>query len=75
VKYLENGLDACASPSLTILKSTGFHCGQPTLLNGSIRSLISLRLIKRRTKAMEIVTGEHACYTLLAFFCLKMETR
>jgi hypothetical protein len=45
------------------------------LLNGSIRSLISLKLIKRRTKAMEIITGEHACYTLLAFFCLKMETR
>ena len=24
---------------------------------------------------MEIVVGEHACYTLLAFFCLKMELR
>lgn len=28
---------------------------------------------KRRTKPMEIVAGEHACYTLLAFICLKME--
>ncbi len=28
---------------------------------------------KRRTKAMEIVAGENACYTLLAFICLKME--
>jgi len=29
--------------------------------------------LKRRTKPMEIVAGEHACYTLLAFICLKME--
>lgn len=29
---------------------------------------------KRRTKPMEIVAGERACYTLLAFICLKMET-
>lgn len=28
---------------------------------------------KRRTKSMEIVAGETACYTLLAFICLKME--
>jgi len=28
---------------------------------------------KRRTKPMEIVAGENACYTLLAFICLKME--
>ncbi len=28
---------------------------------------------KRRTKPMEIVAGEHACYTLLAFICLKMD--
>jgi putative transposase len=28
---------------------------------------------KRRTKPMEIVAGESACYTLLAFICLKME--
>ena len=28
---------------------------------------------KRRTKPMEIVAGERACYTLLAFICLKME--
>jgi len=28
---------------------------------------------KRRTKSMEIVAGERACYTLLAFICLKME--
>jgi putative transposase len=28
---------------------------------------------KRRTKSMEIVAGEKACYTLLAFICLKME--
>jgi putative transposase len=28
---------------------------------------------KRRTKPMEIVAGERACYTLLAFICLKMD--
>jgi len=28
---------------------------------------------KRRTKSMEIVAGERACYTLLAFISLKME--
>ena len=28
---------------------------------------------KRRTNPMEIVAGEHACYTLLAFISLKME--
>jgi len=28
---------------------------------------------KRRTKPMEIVAGERACYTLLVFICLKME--
>ena len=28
---------------------------------------------KRRTKVMEIVAGERACYNLLAFICLKME--
>jgi putative transposase len=28
---------------------------------------------KRRTKPMEIVAGEHACYRLLAFISLKME--
>lgn len=28
---------------------------------------------KRRTKTMEIVAGEKACYNLLAFICLKME--
>jgi putative transposase len=28
---------------------------------------------KRRTRSMEIMAGEKACYTLLAFICLKME--
>jgi len=28
---------------------------------------------KRRTKSMEIVAGENACYRLLAFISLKME--
>jgi len=29
--------------------------------------------LKRRTKPMEIVGGENACYTLLAFISIKME--
>jgi len=28
---------------------------------------------KHRAKPMEIAAGEHACYTLLAFVCIKME--
>jgi hypothetical protein len=32
-----------------------------------------IREFKRRTKPMEIVAGENACYTLLTFICLKME--
>jgi len=28
---------------------------------------------KRRTKPMEIIAGENACYTLLAFISIKME--
>jgi putative transposase len=28
---------------------------------------------KRRAKPMEILVGERFCYTLLTFFCLKME--
>jgi putative transposase len=28
---------------------------------------------KRRTRSMEILAGENACYTLLGFICLKME--
>ena len=30
---------------------------------------------KRRTKPMEMVAGEQACYTLLASICLKLEVR
>jgi putative transposase len=39
------------------------------------RSLSALnnKEFKRRTKSMEIVTGEDACYRLLAFISLKME--
>ena len=52
-------------------------------LNFSKKQWVSLRTtnaiervnkeFKRRTKPMEIVAGENACYTLLAFICLKME--
>ena len=66
VKCLENSIEACL-----------------TFFIGPEEEWISLRTtniierlnkeFKRRTKPMEIVAGENACYTLLAFICLKME--
>jgi putative transposase len=63
---LENSLDSC-----------------PTFFSFPEEEWISLRTsnvierlnkeFKRRTKSMEIVAGEHACYRLLAFISLKME--
>jgi len=66
VKCLENSIEPCL-----------------TFMNFPKEEWISLRTsnvierlnkeFKRRTKPMEIVAGENACYTLLAFICLKME--
>ncbi len=66
VKCLENSIEPCL-----------------TFMNFPTEEWISLRTsnvierlnkeFKRRTKPMEIVAGENACYTLLAFICLKME--
>ena len=66
VKCLANSLDACL-----------------TFLSFPEEEWISLRTtnvierlnkeFKRRTKPMEIVAGENACYLLLAFISLKME--
>lgn len=66
VKCLENSVSACL-----------------TYLNFPKEEWISLRTtniierlnkeFKRRTRPMEIVAGEKACYTLLAFISLKME--
>ena len=65
VKSLDNSLDSCL-----------------TFLSFPEEEWISLRAtnvierlnkeFKRRTKPMEIVAGEHACYRLLAFISLKM---
>lgn len=54
-----------------------------TFFNFTEEEWISLRItniierlnkeFKRRTKPMEIVAGENACYTLLSFICIKME--
>jgi putative transposase len=66
VKCLQNSLDSCL-----------------TFLDFPQEEWISLRTtnvierlnkeFKRRTKPMEIVAGETACYTLLAFISIKME--
>jgi putative transposase len=66
VKSLERSIESCL-----------------TFLNFPEEEWISLRTtniierlnkeFKRRTRPMEIVAGEHACYTLLAFICIKME--
>ncbi len=66
VKCLQNSIENCL-----------------TFFNYPTEEWISLRTtniierlnkeFKRRTKPMEIVAGESACYTLLAFICLKME--
>lgn len=66
VKCLENSLDAC----LTFFKFP------PEEWRALRTTNIIERLnkeFKRRTKSMEIVAGENACYRLLAFISLKME--
>jgi putative transposase len=66
VKCLENSLDAC----LTFFKFP------PEEWQALRTTNIIERLnkeFKRRTKTMEIVAGENACYCLLAFISLKME--
>ena len=66
MRCLENSLDS----SLTF-----FHFPQEELVSLRTTSLIERlnKEFKRRTKPMEIVAGESACYTLLAFISLKME--
>jgi len=66
VKCLENSIDACL---------TFFNFPEEEWI--SLRTTNTIERLnkefKRRTKPMEIVAGENACYTLLAFICLKME--
>jgi len=66
VKCLENSIDSC----LTFLM-----CPEEEWLSLRTTNIIERlnKEFKRRTKSMEIVAGENACYTLLAFICLKME--
>ncbi len=66
VKCLENSLEACL---------TFFICPDEEWI--SLRTTNTIERLnkefKRRTKPMEIVAGENACYMLLAFISLKME--
>ena len=66
VKCLENSIEAC----LTYLM-----CPEEEWISLRTTNIIERlnKEFKRRTKPMEIVAGENACYTLLAFICLKME--
>jgi putative transposase len=66
VRCLENALDACL---------TFFNCPEEEWISLRTTNIIERlhKEFKRRTKPMEIVAGEHACYTLLAFISLKME--
>jgi putative transposase len=66
VKCLENTLEAC----LTYLHfpEEEWICLRTTNVIERVN-----KEFKRRTKPMEIVSGERSCYTLLAFICLKME--
>jgi putative transposase len=66
VKCLENSIEACLT----------YHmCPEEEWLSLRTTNIIERlnKEFKRRTKPMEIVAGENACYTLLAFICLKME--
>jgi putative transposase len=66
VKCLENTIEACL---------TFFICPEEEWISLRTTNIIERlnKEFKRRTKPMEIVAGENACYTLLAFICLKME--
>lgn len=66
VKCLEKSIEACL---------TFFICPEEEWISLRTTNIIERlnKEFKRRTKPMEIVAGENACYTLLAFICLKME--
>jgi putative transposase len=68
VKCMETSLDSC----LTYLHfpKEEWICLRTTNVIERVN-----KEFKRRTKPMEIVAGERACYTLLTFVCLKMELR
>jgi len=66
VKCLGTSIDACM---------TFFNFPEEEWISLRTTNIIERlnKEFKRRTKSMEIVAGERACYTLLTFICLKME--
>lgn len=66
VKCLQNSLDSCLS---------FFDFPEEEWISLRTTNVIERlnKEFKRRTKPMEIVAGENACYTLLAFISIKME--
>jgi putative transposase len=66
VKCLENSIEACLN---------FFICPEEEWISLRTTNIIERlnKEFKRRTKPMEIVAGENACYMLLAFISLKME--
>jgi putative transposase len=66
VRCLEHAIEACL---------TFFNCPPEEWISLRTTNIIERlnKEFKRRTKPMEIVAGEQACYTLLAFISLKME--
>lgn len=66
VKCLDTSIDACL---------TFFKFPEEEWISIRTTNVIERlnKEFKRRTKPMEIVAGERACYTLLTFICLKME--
>jgi len=65
-KTLENSLESCL---------TFFSFPQQEWISLWTTNIIERlkKEFKRRTKPMEIIAGENACYRLLAFICLKAE--
>ena len=66
VKCLENSIESCLR---------FFMCLEEEWISLRTTNIIERlnKEFKRRTKSMEIVAGENACYMLLAFISLKME--
>jgi putative transposase len=66
VKCLQNSLESCL---------TFFDFPEEEWISLRTSNVIERlnKEFKRRTKPMEIVAGENACYTLLAFISIKME--
>lgn len=66
VKCLDSAIDACL---------TFFDYPEEEWISIRTTNVIERlnKEFKRRTKSMEIVAGEQACYLLLAFICLRME--